>query len=611
MSFRLKILLAFTGTVVVAVAAVAWAVSVSTRRAFEQMDEQRTTALVEQFRREFARRSEEVAHRVGGIADAEATLRMAIEVSRPQPDYSLYVNDARGLAAAHQLDIVELVAYDGTILSSAHWPARFGYRNSWVTEPADWRARGSFLRREETPDGFALALEAVRYVPVGEKGLFVIGGQWLDRDFLASLVLPAGMRALLYKKLGPEFSAEDLTDASGPVVEAGKLAPLIEEILRSPREQVRTIFWTKEPENAETFHALPLTGREGDLLGVLLVGSSRRDLVVLQAQIRRLALGVGGAGVLLGFLLSWWVAARVSRPVQRLSEVVRQVAAGDWNARVEVRSEDEVGKLARAFNHMTEQLAEQRRKLIQTERVAAWRELARRLAHELKNPLFPLQLTVENLRRAREHNSDQFDEVFRESTAALLAELDNLKNIIARFSDFARMPAPRLQPVNVNELVRDVVRLHSPQFAAVGRPSITPDLYLDEQVRFIEADPDLLRRALDNLVLNAMDAMPAGGTLTLRTRREDGAVSIEVSDTGTGLTREECERLFTPYYTTKQYGTGLGLAIVQSVVSDHGGKIFVESEPGQGTTFRLIFPEKQTGAKQTGGQTQAFAAASD
>jgi signal transduction histidine kinase len=467
------------------------------------------------------------------------------------------------------------------------------------------------LRREETPDGIALALEAVRPVPVGEKGLFVIGGQWLDKDFLASLVLPAGMRALLYKNLGTEFSAENLTDASGSLVQAEKLAPLIEAILQSAHEQEHTIYWTQEPESAETFHALPLTGREGELLGVLLVGSSRRDLAVLQAQIRRLALGVGSAGLLLGFLLSWWMAARVSRPVQRLSEVVRQVAAGDWSARVAVRSEDEVGKLAHAFNHMTEQLVEQRRKLVQTERVAAWRELARRLAHELKNPLFPLQLTVENLRRAREQNSGQFDEVFRESTAALLAELENLKNIIARFSDFARMPAPRLQPVNVNELVRDVIRLHSPQFGAVGRPSISPELYLDEQVRFIEADPDLLRRALDNLVLNAMDAMPAGGTLIIRTRRENGAVSIEVSDTGTGLTREECERLFTPYYTTKQYGTGLGLAIVQSVVSDHEGKVFVESEPGQGTTFRLIFPEKHVGAKQSGGEAQAFAAASD
>ncbi len=114
---------------------------------------------------------------------------------------------------------------------------------------------------------------------------------------------------------------------------------------------------------------------------------------------------------------------------------------------------------------------------------------------------------------------------------------------------------------------------------------------MDENVGTIAADPDLLHRALSNLVLNAMDAMPNGGTLTLRTRREDGKIMIEVADTGTGLTREECERIFTPYYTSKQHGTGLGLAIVQSVISDHGGRISVRSEPGSGTAFMIELPE--------------------
>ncbi|PYV21168.1 MAG: hypothetical protein DMG27_21330, partial [Acidobacteria bacterium] len=121
----------------------------------------------------------------------------------------------------------------------------------------------------------------------------------------------------------------------------------------------------------------------------------------------------------------------------------------------------------------------------------------------------------------------------------------------------------------------------------------TPKLDLEEKLEAIEADPDLLHRAVQNLVLNALDAMPTGGTLTIRTAQRDGPARcalLEVSDTGTGLTKEECERLFTPYYTTKQHGTGLGLAIVQSVVSDHGGKISVESDPGRGSTFRIELP---------------------
>jgi len=264
-----------------------------------------------------------------------------------------------------------------------------------------------------------------------------------------------------------------------------------------------------------------------------------------------------------------------------------------------VRGSDEIGQLAASFNKMTEQLVEQRDKLVQVERVAAWRELARRLAHELKNPLFPLQTTVENLRKAREQNSPQFEEVFQESTGILLAEIENLKAIVGRFSDFAKMPQPELSTVNLNEIVRTVVKLFEGQFSAVGRPAITPELHLEDDLPLIQADATLLHRAIENLVLNAMDAMPAGGVLMLRTAHKDGEVTLEISDTGTGLTPEESERLFTPYYTTKQHGTGLGLAIVQAVVADHGGRISVESETGVGTSFHIDLPIKPPRKAQT------------
>jgi nitrogen fixation/metabolism regulation signal transduction histidine kinase len=336
----------------------------------------------------------------------------------------------------------------------------------------------------------------------------------------------------------------------------------------------------------ETFQAIPLKGREGDLLGVLLVGSSRRELVMLVNRIRLAGLGAAGLGILLGVVLSFWASVRVTRPVERLAQGARSVAAGDWGASVDVTSKDELGELAAAFNSMTRQILEQRDRLVQAERVAAWRELARRLAHELKNPLFPLQITIENLQRARAQAPEQFDEVFQESTGTLLAELANLKAIIGRFSDFAKMPAPQLEAVNLNEIVRSAVKLFDAQFGT----GIHATTSLDEKLEAIQADPEQLTRALKNLILNAVDAMPAGGDLSIRTSVEDGRAMLEVSDTGQGLTKEECERLFTPYYTTKQHGTGLGLAIVQSVVSDHHGKISVASEPGRGTTFRIELP---------------------
>jgi signal transduction histidine kinase len=170
----------------------------------------------------------------------------------------------------------------------------------------------------------------------------------------------------------------------------------------------------------------------------------------------------------------------------------------------------------------------------------------------LKNPLFPLQITVENMQRARDKFPEQFDEVFREGTSTLLAELSNLKQIIGRFSDFAKMPAPEIQPVNFNELVTETMRLFEAQ---LSKARISASVRPDPKLPLVHADAEQMTRVLRNLVLNAVDAMPQGGTLTVRTIAMGAGVRLEVSDTGQGLTPEECERLFTPYYTTKTHGT--------------------------------------------------------
>ncbi len=592
MTFRTKLFVIFTLALLLSVGLVAVGVTAVTRRAFDQLNHQYSDAAVAQFKREFERREAEVVHQVQGIADGESTVRMAIDLSRPQPDVSIYVNDARGVAQSHQLDFLDFAGSDGSIISSAEWSARFGYKLDWVTQPVDWASLAAFLMKLDTPNGPALGVMSVATVRVGDKNLYVVGGQELGKNFLASLVLPTGMRALLYQNLSPEFQANYLIDEMGPVAQAQKFAAFVEKERQQPSELRFQVAWKKNAASVEEYHALPLLGRQKDLLGVLLVGSSRAEVVTLERRIRLLALGVVAVGVLLGILLSWWGAAGVTRPVRKLVEGAREVSAGNWNARVAVRGGNEIGQLARTFNEMTQQLSEQRERLVQAERVAAWREIARRLAHELKNPLFPLQTTVENLQRAKAQNPGEFEEVFRESAGIMLEEIDALKKIVARFSDFAKMPQPELGPVNLNDIVKSILKLFAPQFSAVGRPPISPEVHLDEELPIIQADSTLLHRALENLVLNAMDAMPAGGVLMLRTTHHDGFVQLEVSDTGAGLTPEECERLFTPYYTTKQHGTGLGLAIVQSVVSDHGGRITVESETGVGTTFHITLPVK-------------------
>jgi two-component system nitrogen regulation sensor histidine kinase NtrY len=558
-SFRTKVFLSITATVVFAVWMVAGVVSALVTKSFERLDQQRTATLVAQFHREFERRGAEVARRLDAIANSDQIARIAVDLGSPQFDPGKYFDQAQTLAREQSLDFLQLVGPDGSIISSAEWPARFGYKEGWLLQSGD--SKDVFLKRQELADGAALGLIAVRAVKTGNGPLYIAGGQRLDQQFLDTLPVVEGLRVHLYNAF----------DAAPP--------PLVREVQQQPRELTRTT-----SEAATT--AIPLFGRDNRLLAILLVENSRSELASLRKYIQETALLVATGAVLLGLLLSFWTASRVTRPLRQLTSSVREVAQGKWGTRATAESSDEVGQLARDFNRMTEQLIEHRDRMIQAERVAAWRELARRLAHELKNPLFPLQITIENLQRARQ--TPQFEEVFRESTTTLLAELDNLKTIVGRFSDFAKMPAPELEPVDLNRAVREVVKLFDAQIHAPGRAPVEVMLQLDENLVGIEADPEQMRRALRNLILNALDAMPAEGSkLTIRTQSLDGKVALEVSDNGAGLTPEECERLFTPYYTTKQHGTGLGLAIVQSVVSDHRGTITVHSEPGKGATFRI------------------------
>ena len=587
MSFRRRLLFVMSLIVFFTVGVVAAVVLMRTSHAFDRADAERTDALVAQFQREFARRGDEVTAVVSAIAGSDTVQRMAADLGNGG-DPSVYLTEARPIADSHQLDLLDFASDDGTIISSAASPARFGYKDEVPLE----NSKNAFLASVPLPEGPTLGLLAVRTVNAGLKPLFVIGGTRLDREFLSSLTLPAGMRALLYR-VG-DGSAMDVLGPNGPVEDAAKFGPLIARVRSSGGDASQTIDWTGNAADSETFHAIPLKSDDGKLLGALLVGASRRGAVELQRHIAAVALVVAAGGILLAVLLSGWVATRVTRPIEQLAIAAQEVSAGNWKAQVEARGDDELGALAASFNAMTSQLAEQRDRLVQAERVAAWRELARRLAHELKNPLFPLQITVENLVRAREADPALFDEVFRESTATLLGEVANLKAIIGRFSDFSKMPQPQLQAVKVNDLARQVLNLHAAQLQSESRPKIEIRLDADESLGAIDADPDLLHRALSNLVLNAMDAMPGGGRLTVRTKAAGDHARIEISDTGAGLTKEECERLFTPYYTTKQHGTGLGLAIVQSVVSDHHGSITVESEPGSGTTFRIDLPARNT-----------------
>ena len=583
MTLRQKMLLMLALTVMGVVAAVGWTGSVRVGHVFEDMDRQQTDLLVGQFQHEFNQRASETAAAVDRMAASDTLRRIAFDLSNGG-DSAPYLTVAVPLAEEYRLDYLELIGHDGSIVSSLQWTARFGYKEPAVTAAG----KPAFLKQEDLPDGTSqVGLFAVRTVTGSDPPLYVVGGRQLDAGFLRDFSVPAGTQIFIYKNVSGPFDAHNFAGPlQGP--DSGEhYEALVDDARSNARNAEGVVYPTSRSEDSMSVTAIPLKGLEGDVLAVLVVANSRRSMVEVQRHIRDIAYGIAGLGIIFAVLASLWIAARISRPIEELARAAGRVAEGDWETRVDIRTMDEVGALARSFNNMTRQLAEQRERLVQTERVAAWRELARRLAHELKNPLTPLQITVENMVRARKLPKKQFDEVFKESTATLEAEIENLKTIVGRFSDFSKLPKPQALEMDAREAVRRVVKLYGP---ALEEKEIELGTSISAEPLPILGDSELLHRALSNLVLNAMDAMPEGGTLTVSAVRAREMVRISVADTGAGLTPEECERLFTPYYTTKQHGTGLGLAIVQSVIADHNGTIAVENVEGGGARFVIGLP---------------------
>lgn len=569
-----------------------WGVDRFVRQQSEMDQGQRSSTLITQFRHEFAHRGDEVVYAVDGIAEAEGTLRMAIDLSRAQADPSLYARDALGIASSRQIDFLEIVGDDGTLISSAQWPGRIGFKNDWVTQRADWNQQGAFLSRVELPDKVDLGLLCVRSVNVGEKKLYLIGGRKLDSNFLQALVIPAGMQVMLYRNLEAAFVPEALLNSEGPAEQPERFASLIGSMQKEARAGEYEISGSG---GAQKFVALPLTGRSNEMLAVVLVGTPQEGVARTSAYIRNAGLVIGAAGVLLALIFSWSLSRTVSRPLERLEKAARELAAGDWKAKANISAaRNEAGRAVRAFNEMTAQLNAKREGLLQAERVAAWRELARNFAVELKVPLFSLQLTLENSERAKEKTPEKFDGIFVETMRMAHAEMENLKEIVAHFSDFAKMRQPRMQAVNVNEVVRAAVKSFETAFHARGRPPVKPELALDETAEKIWADPELLYKGFENVIANSLNAMPMGGTLTVHTAQQNGMVRVEFCDTGAvGDAATEPS----PRYAAKAEGAGLGLATIQTVVSDHGGRMSVESTPGAGTAFRMEFPLAPTSVK--------------
>jgi two-component system nitrogen regulation sensor histidine kinase NtrY len=477
---------------------------------------------------------------------------------------------AARVAAEAELGLFAIVAARGpeqdTLVSSAHLPAAVGDpapRFAMVATATAARAGYAVDLVSGNPPSATPIIGAVQPVVDrrGRTALVLYGGSRLDVGLLERVARTRGVGLILDSPDGP----------------TRRFAPPGPALDRPPTRSV-------------TLPALGESGAPSARLGVVVdtrrLEHVRRRFAVLAALL--------AVGVLAGSLLAGaWLSRPITEPIVGLARAAAQVAQGDLSVRLPPSGDDEVGRLVEGFNHMVGELAEARVSLARAERVAAWRDAARQVAHEIKNPLTPMRMAMETLRKAWDRQHPELEPILKESTQAVLDEVQALSRIVSAFSEFARLPKPRPEAIAPLELLAATHRLYARAPAGV-RVELDEAAVGAQDLPAVDADREQIGRVLINLVKNAVEALgEGGGEVRLDARAESrggrAGVRLEVHDDGPGVPESDRARLFQPYFTTKREGTGLGLAIVERIVAEHGGAIDLDSAPGR-TCFSVWLP---------------------
>ena len=404
-----------------------------------------------------------------------------------------------------------------------------------------------------------------------DDNLTVWVSRLIDQDvniFVGPRLLATSERNLFASGLLPTRTPSDIYRALTLRNEAAAVA----------REQIGTFEYlvAATPVSARQLEALltvPLTSRQQEI---------EREIDALDRRVLLAAL----VFILAGAAIGYQMAERIADPVNRLTRATRRIARGDLDARIAATSSDELRRLVEDFNDMASELQRQRRELERTQRLEAWAEMARQVAHEIKNPLTPIQLNAEHLRRVHTDRGEPLGPVLQECVSTILQQVRLLRQIASEFSSFASSPTAKRTSVDIRELLREIV---GPYRAGLsGRIRFDVDLGAD--IPPVRVDRTLVSRALTNIVENALHAMPGEGAIRVLARHHDGVVRISVSDTGSGMDEEALSRAFEPYFSTKASGTGLGLPIAKRNVELSGGTIAVTSERDRGTTVEIALP---------------------
>ncbi|MFQ6674858.1 MAG: PAS domain-containing sensor histidine kinase [Fidelibacterota bacterium] len=271
----------------------------------------------------------------------------------------------------------------------------------------------------------------------------------------------------------------------------------------------------------------------------------------------------------------------ISRPLRRLQVATEALSRGDGKVRVKENRFSPLNNLISSFNRMAGELESNREKILEAEKEVIWREMARVMAHEVKNPLTPIRLALERMTVKRGSGEGEFEQAFDRGVAVIQEEVENLQSLVTEFSEFARLPEATLALHDVNGQLREIVVPY--------RDRAHFEMVLSDKVPAFQADRVQMKQVFVNIIQNAIESSPEACTIHIATSVHDGEIWVKISDNGPGIDTGDLEKIFEPYFSTRRKGTGLGLAIVKRIVEQHGGTVRVESKPGEGTAFTLVF----------------------
>lgn len=292
--------------------------------------------------------------------------------------------------------------------------------------------------------------------------------------------------------------------------------------------------------------------------------------------------------VIISFLTGHVISKRLTKPLKCLIKGLEEVGLGNLDYQVKAETKDEMSRTITSFNKMVKELKENRELLVEAEREMAWRGIAQKIAHEIKGPLTPIQLSLQHLQDKYYEDPNTYENILKDCTRRISEEVDALRKMAKEFSEFARMPEVSFEYSDVNKILEDTISL----FVQV-KPEIKINTNYGVNLPRIKIDRERMKRVFKNIIQNGIDAMVDGGEMEIKSSVDAQFLKIKFQDTGTGMDEETIKKIFTPYFSTKSHGMGLGLPIVEKIIHEHRGKIEVQSQPDKGTTFIILLPIKK------------------